>query len=307
MHERRAMRPLVNMAVLGLPTLTAVWPWLWHDTFTRLQGYLDFHRHHDFHPTYYFAHIYTNPPAPWHFPPVMQAITTPLPLVALIAVGLGVSVAAAVRRWPGDGLPLLLALNALVPAFVTALPSTPTYDNTRLFLATSVFLAAFAGLGYARIVAWLGGGAPRAVAVAALALGLSLAGWARVRPYTLSYYGLLVGGPRGALSAGMESTYWGEACNMAVVTWLNANIPDGSSLDTNSETYGTLAEYQRLGMLKPTLRFAAHADYWVLTAQQGYSSFAEWWPLYEDRDPAYRTLQSWGLPGVRLVWVVERR
>ncbi len=98
-RPRRAGLLAVGYAVFGPLMLIGFWPWMWFDTAEHLRQYLAFHWHHWKIGVLYFGRVWTQ--APWHYPLVMTAITTPLvPLVMAIA-GLG--------RWMelvGRALPL---------------------------------------------------------------------------------------------------------------------------------------------------------------------------------------------------------
>ncbi len=74
------------MVVVGLLTLWATWPWLWHDTWARAAEYFEFHLHHYHVATTYFGTTWEL--APWHYAVVMTAITTPPIILVLGALGL---------------------------------------------------------------------------------------------------------------------------------------------------------------------------------------------------------------------------
>jgi hypothetical protein len=130
---------------------------------------------------------------------------------------------------------------------------------------------------------------------------------ARQHPYELNFYGALVGGMRGALALGFESTSWGaHPVNPEVARWLDANLPPGATIEWNSGAYGALRYYREVGLLRPDLRFARGARYWVLECQQAYGSGPWWWQLYEDRYPGWRRIHQFARDGVPLVNVFER-
>jgi len=233
---RDALLPAVVCgATIGPACFLATWPWLWHDTATRLWSYLRFHgKHWQIHVTY-FGTRYA--PAPWHYPAVMTLITTPV--VTLIAAAAGAvrmirERAEAVggpgwrerwqdpawrRRAAGALLGWALAVNYLL----NSLPSTPKYTGVRLFQPVFPLLAIAAGLGIgwaaravaARVRATSGesvAAMPKIAAAAVVALGLTLQvrAVAEFHPFGMSYYNKLIGGLPGAERAGMEVTHWGD-------------------------------------------------------------------------------------------------
>ncbi|RME54708.1 MAG: hypothetical protein D6795_03910, partial [Deltaproteobacteria bacterium] len=299
--------------LLGPLVFFLSWPWLWPEPLTRLSEYIAFHLHHPFHPTWYFGRVYSDPPAPWHYAPVMLAITTPPVTLLFGLLGIGVSV---LRR---DRIGMLFLLQIVFAILPVALPSTPAYDGVRLFMAAPLFLAALSGIGFEaflrvalqsricrRLPAMIRGKERLPWVILGVSLLPALFEVIAVDPYQLSYFNLLIGGERGALAAGMESTFWGEANNRRVLTYLNEVLPPGAALDTNSETYTTFPEYQRVGWLRADITFRPNAPFWVLSCQQGYSG-PWWWRLYRGEDPRYETMKTFTFRGVPLVKVFRRR
>jgi len=68
---------LVIVAVVGVLTFLATWPWLWPDPWDRVVEYLRFHAKHEHYPISYFGELYVKPPFPWSFPWVMTLFTVP--------------------------------------------------------------------------------------------------------------------------------------------------------------------------------------------------------------------------------------
>lgn len=311
-HRNRVTRTLCAYLVIGPLTLFCLWPWLWHDSAQRLKNYIGFHVKHDLHPTWYWGTVYGDPPAPWHFAPVMLAITTP-PIVLALA---GVGVYRTIRR--RDRLGYLLILMLITPMLPVALPAAPAYDGIRLFMTSAVFLAALAGIGVpvvldflltTRIIQRYCASPTSQIALRSGLLALMVIPGASeviaINPHHLSYYNLLIGGERGALRAGMESTFWGEANGPAILQYLNQTLPPNATLEINTEAFTTFPEYQHVGMLRSDLAFQSGGEYWVLSCQQGYSA-DWWWNLYHDRHPQYATLKTFGFRGVPLVKIFHR-
>ena len=235
LHRPFAVRAAVCLVLGGACGFLATWPWLWRDTGARLAEYLAFHLQHYPVAVSYFGRVSEH--QPWHYPPVMAAITTPPGTLALALVGVVVAIGTLRRKagavasdaggWRSSHA-LLLLLGALFTIVFNCLPSAPKYTGVRLFLPFFAFVAALAGVGFGALSAWVARHVPtiqsslvtpvRAKAVlAALVLLPALLAVADTHPFQLSYYNALIGGTRGAVARGMEATYWGDtylaACN----------------------------------------------------------------------------------------------
>lgn len=202
---RRAPRRQVLTFLLVPPALFfTLWPWLWAHPVSRAWTFLSFHLHHYGIPVYYLGRIREQ--APWHYPFVLTAVTTPVPVLLLATAGAG----AIAWRPSRDGW--LILLLALLPLGFNSFPWTPKYDGVRLFLPAFPFIALLAGFGVKEALERFP--ARRGAVLAACALALGLTAWRgipRYHPYEASYYNALVGGLKGATQAGFETSYWGEA------------------------------------------------------------------------------------------------
>jgi 4-amino-4-deoxy-L-arabinose transferase-like glycosyltransferase len=308
-------RMLIAGALLAPLVFFATWPWLWTDTIAHLAGYVDKHLTHTHILTHYLGTTYRT--APWHYPLVMTAATVPLTILGLTGVGL-------TRTWrEADprrrSMAILLTANAAVPVAVLML-GTPKYDGVRLFLPTFPFLAGLAGIGFATLL----DGAHRRlretrVSVPALAgAGLVLVAapgahaYATMDPYEDSYYNAAMGGPSGALAAGMEIEVWGQS-DRDLVPWLNeqANAADPLSVympagqlpfryyelgDIGYVTSDLKAQYgmpdwvaEQDPLLEDNVTFVddrTQADVVVLMSRPGMFTPADW-QLYEEEEPAH--------------------
>ncbi len=202
------------MGIGGLATFFAIWPWMYHHTWTRIMEYVDFHRYHFDIGGYYFGQYYV--PPPWPFVFVMTFLVVPLTVLLLSFIGM----ARARLGKQDNGLGWLLIISALVPMLVFPISKTLVYDNERLFMPTFPFLAALAGAGFgwalvgvrrlleriSRIDLY----APVGIVVAILCLLPQTIAASRLYPHLLSYYSEGVGGLPGATRLGFESTYWCE-------------------------------------------------------------------------------------------------
>lgn len=122
----RAFLPLSIMAVTGLAVFYGGWPWLWLDPVQHLTSYLASTSDRQPVNNWYLAHRFEDKATPWHFPFVLMAVTIPLHTVC------GFLLRLLQRRL--DSVESLLLASIAVPLLVFALPGTPVYDGTRLFL-----------------------------------------------------------------------------------------------------------------------------------------------------------------------------
>lgn len=272
---------IVCGAVLGPAGLLMTWPWLWHDTLRRLGTYLAFHlRHWQIHVTYFGRRM---APAPWHYPIVMTAITTPLATLVAAVAGAVRMAQRAGGRWADSGwrerwedaawrrraAALLVGWALVVNLVLNSLPSTPKYTGVRLFQPIFPLLAIAAGVGIAWAARALAAYVRRAgeeagrtsrlvqVLVICVALGLPLRATVAFHPYQMSYYNALIGGLPGAAKAGMEVTHWGDTY-LAAALWLNEHAPPGSvAWIEPAGVESMMGVYRTLGILREDVRTVA--------------------------------------------------
>lgn len=135
----RAFLPLSVMAITGLAVFYGGWPWLWLDPVENVKSYLMSTTDRLPVNNWYLAHRYVDKSTPWHYPFVMLAVTLPLHAVGCLALRLA-------GRRP-DRVEWLLITSIIVPTLVFALPRTPVYDGTRLFLFVMPALAMLSARG----------------------------------------------------------------------------------------------------------------------------------------------------------------
>ncbi len=230
-----------SMLLLGGAVFYLQWPWLWHDTNARFSGYLSYHLDHTFYNTEYLGTNYNLPPFPAAYPFWMTLYIMPLPFVLATLGGLGLTLrgfGVAYHRWRagqvvseaygprrGWGRPLLgrsrspallVALNALFPIALIALPSTPIFGGARLWMPAWPYLALLAGWAvqetYRACATRLRTGIHRAALATALTAALvipSLVQTAYVGDVAPSAYSPVVGGTPGAADLGLKRQYWG--------------------------------------------------------------------------------------------------
>ncbi len=215
--RRRAIRPLMVWCLAGGCVFFAAWPWLWLDPLTHTLQYLGRASRRPELYVWYLGERFADRQVPWHFPFVMTLITVP----AYVLTGIVSRLSAGVL----DRTEQLLLASALWPLLVFALPGTPVYDGTRLFLCIMPALAILAARGFClgvfRLLAarrnpagapcsrWI----PVAVLLTLAVLARAATSGAVLNPCAISEYGDIIGGARGAARLGMEASYWGEGLN----------------------------------------------------------------------------------------------
>ncbi len=217
-------------ALCFLATYLAVSPMLWTDTWARLREWSAY--------TFGFNTFLADPElalravgGPTHVSTEAAALvllTTPLPLLALAALGLFSRAATFEER-------CLLLLGVAVPVGRTLIPGFPHYDGVRHILEFLPPLAVLAALGLRACVAWLAGpGWPRRAARAA-ACGLALlpgaVATARTHPNGICYFNALAGGLSGAQARGIRDAtdYWGNSYWQAL-GWLEREAAPGAAI-----------------------------------------------------------------------------
>lgn len=210
-----AIRPLAIWGLVGAVVFFCGWPWLWIDPLENVREYflktafrIPLH-------VWYFGERYVDKLVPWHYPFVMFVVTAPLYLLLGLILRL-------VKRQP-DRTEQLLAATALWPLIVFALPGTPVYDSTRLFLIIMPAMALLAARGVVLCLQSAtsdnnGNNVAKKfntrTLFGTLALLLTLLAVPRsVGAWGLCDYNWLIGGPRGAAAVGLEADYWSSSLN----------------------------------------------------------------------------------------------
>jgi 4-amino-4-deoxy-L-arabinose transferase-like glycosyltransferase len=250
------------MGIVAILTFVLVWPWLYHQTWTRILEYINFHLHHFDIGTWYFGHYYVPPPWPYVF--VILWAVVPLTVMLLAFIG----IARAGRGTQDKGLGWLLLINALVPLLIFAVGRTLVYDGERLLMPTFPFLAALAGAGFGCILVGLRKLAdrikrptlvvPASIFLAALLLAPQVIAMIGLYPHWLSYYSEGVGGLPGATKMGLETTYWCESY-AAALPYINAHANPGDLIWVEPWSYDVMIYYQLHGLLRPDVKILNNA------------------------------------------------
>jgi 4-amino-4-deoxy-L-arabinose transferase-like glycosyltransferase len=258
---RRALAAMAVWTVVGISLFWLGWPWLWYDSWTRLQAFWGTGVERSTIMTQYFGQVFADRDAPWHYPWFYFTVTVPVGLLALGAVGLA-------RSWRdrrADPFPMLVASTIVV---FLGLFSTrvPVYDGERLFLLVFPAWALLVGRGFG----WLWDHAvstARGRALLSVFLAVQFYGVVALHPFGLSYYNALVGGLPGAERSGLELTYWNDAVDQVLLDQLARHAQPGAT----AALVPTL--YPGQGILT-TNRALVHRD--IILRDENDASTAEW-------------------------------
>jgi 4-amino-4-deoxy-L-arabinose transferase-like glycosyltransferase len=319
--ERRLTLPysLFAMATLGPAVFFAGWPWIWHDTFARLEEYARFHLGHEYYNMEFLGRTYWKPPMPRLYAWVMTIATVPAITLALFALGAGASLRAAIRtRGAGSSLDALWAVCLLVSYAPWLSTDTPIFGGTKHWLTAYPFLCLFAGRGFAlaldgsvaalRSRAWFErvGGARGVASVLVLAcLAGPVVMTAHSHPFGLSFYTPIVGGAPGAASLGLNRTFWGYTTG-SLTAELNARGASGDQVyvhDTALQSWELMARDRRVRSdLRGTL--AIHNSRLALYHHEPHMSRVEYqiWVDYGTLVPAAIA----DYDGVPVAWLYQR-
>lgn len=285
-----ALWTAASMIVLGTGVFFAHWPWLWFDTWKRLQEYVAFHSHHVNYPVAYLGTLWYDPPFPVHFPFVMSLTTLPVATILLSLIGLGGLWMAGWRKVneKQDAPPVEVAYlaNLAVPFLIIAMPMTPIFGGIKHWMTAMPFLAVAAGLGTERVLrGMLGGTSPRTWAVSSVgALMLVPAAQATLRNagYGEAYYNELVGGAPGAAELDLPRNFWGYATQGALPA-LNARAENNALAFWHDATKGSFDAYKQDGLLRKDIRYTGD---WT-------AAYSNWGVYHDQRDKFWEEIDLW--------------
>jgi 4-amino-4-deoxy-L-arabinose transferase-like glycosyltransferase len=227
-------------------------------------------------PVYYLGQVYDSIRTflPWHNTIVLTATMVPLGLLGLAAAGLLAAVRPSAGRRlrndadgpAGPSSPVTLSdrtvvswamINFMTWIVLRMFPGLPAHDGLRQLVPSFFFLPVLVGYG----AHWLAdpSGSLRAWAGRLVVIGcVASSAWSTLsfHPYELAYYNELIGGPVGAKSAGMETTYFWDTASAEVLNWMNDNLPpDSTVLIFPPPNVHTFQWEQRWGRLRGDLTF----------------------------------------------------
>ena len=290
-------RHAISTVALGLPiafvTFLVLNPPLWDAPMQNVTTFFELNLGRADQPglnisTYFLGQMYNlDHPLPWYNTLVWTAISVPLGILLLGAVGLF----STLYRFRVESFGILIVLNWIILLIVRAVPGVPPHDGVRLFLPSFAFLAALAGVGCALIVAWASRRWQKALAC--LFVGLLLAGGVcstvRYAPNWLSYYNLAVGGLPGATRLGMEPTYWWDALDRDTLDWIQENTAEDEKVKFGAPSPENLMLMHRWETFLPETSDRAPGKFRWYVIQYRPSGFqpADRW-LIENAQPKYQ-------------------
>ncbi len=264
-RDRREKRPFwrrlplawLSMLLLGPMLFYALWPWLWRDTFARLQEYAHFHTAHEYYNMEFLGRTYFEPPMPLGYAWVMTFAT--VPMITLLLGAVGAFSALQQARNPDDphGSDYAFWAVSLLMSYAPWLSSnTPIFGGTKHWMTAYPFLCLFAGLGFVRVCQALVAVAPRLshpALVGACVLVGPLVMTAHAHPFGLSAYTPLVGGAPGAASLGLNRTFWGYT-TQSLAPFINQRAPQRGTVYVHDTALQSFAMFQEDGRLRRDLR-----------------------------------------------------
>ncbi len=249
--RQRAVLPLLVWGGIGGLVLLIGWPWLWLNPVGHMSQFLGSATERVSLNNFYLGQVFADVETPWHYPWVMFLVTVP---VGLHLCG-GWGLFRALKDWRSHP-EWMLPLFCLVFPLVLFSTGAAVYDGTRLFSVSFPLWGLFVGLGARELTETLAKKmpTPRALGVTAVLFLFQGYGLWAAHPCQLSYYNLLVGGPRGAERLGMETTYWGDSLARPFLQECLPHIPAGSEI----ELVPVLHQFQCEELIKQSPLLRAH-------------------------------------------------
>ena len=311
-YRRRYYASNVFAMVFIAPLIVvALWPWLWHDGIKRFFAYLMFYLDHQSTAVYYMGRTwgYThNAGAPFYYAPHMAALSLPVWVLFFLAVGILRAIFSTISR----PVTVLFVLVAAAWLGISMLPGAPRYDGVRLFFPCFAFVSLVAAGGFSMIFVGVHGWRRRRDStsasretgyIAAIALFIVLVygivDLFFTHPNELNYYNWLVGKSAGAYEQGYETSYWGEAVNSDVTTYLSGILKPGDKVKTLALNETAFDNLRQWGKLPANVDFSPDEppyDYVIMQVRQGFMGPVEL-RLMSSKKPL-RTFSKNGVPRI---------
>jgi hypothetical protein len=244
--KQNAVVPLLIWGLSALVIFYCGWPFLWFDPLHNIAEYLGRTTNRATINVWYFGQKYPDKLVPWHYSPVMFALTVPVilhlvgiagaawPFRALKPAATEPRVTDAAVAIPNDRDRNVLLLGCtFFPVVMFALPGIAVYDGERLFLTSFPLWALFIGRGASLVKDFLerqfrsSTAAATAVSLLLAVNALPLFLWA---PCHLCYYNEVVWALGGAEKLGLEIDYWGEGVTRGLLQRVAQVAPEGESV-----------------------------------------------------------------------------
>jgi len=184
------LAPIIPAMFTAPFTFFLLWPWLWHNTWPRLNEFFMRHLDPPAWETYYLGEIVVNPPPfEWHYPFVMSWYTIPAVFLVMGLAGAAlllwrgrvgekihsrhvVEIETPLMRedtperpaWSPYGEPgvvtrhfdqFLLLVNIAIPVLMIANPQTPIYGGTKHYMAALPYFSICAALAFRYVLNYL--------------------------------------------------------------------------------------------------------------------------------------------------------
>jgi hypothetical protein len=279
-HRDRYANNSFALLFLAPLMMIATQPYLWHQTGLRVVDFLYEGLSRGYRPDtnftiYFYGEKYLTSELPWYYPFFVVGVTTPLPIIALAAIGTGPI------AWGRDGLShlFLFLLNALFVVVLGILPGAVLHDGMRQLLSALPFVVALAGAGFYAttqglfkamhplegVVITTGLRGKIAVTLFLLVSISPAVNLYLIHPFQLSYYNSLVGGIQGAYKRGLEMTYFMDALTPSFIQQLNKQLPERATVHASFANF-MLDYYQKQGRLRSDIRLTKGQpfDYYIL-------------------------------------------
>ncbi len=267
---------LVRASLFALFFVVLVSPDQWAHPLTAIGHYLTypFLRTREAVSSFYLGRIYTFY-LPWHYFPVMTAVTYPVILFVLLSGWIYI------RKVENNGL-----LSAVLIPFgfwlvIAHLPTTPRHDGIRQFLTVYPLLGLLSWFG---LLGWQWRlrqanrlPARRLLQIIFIPVILMILAYGTIRchPFELSYYNALIGGIKGAEKKGLEMSYYLEAIHPDFIRRLNPYLDNGKSIYIMPPWRLLLEQYSRHGLLTGDYSISkigagVRPDYLLILRRRGY-------------------------------------
>lgn len=269
---------LIVMGLIGVPFSILLWPWLYFDTFQRLVEYIGFITvDHWEIGVYYLGDFYM--PPPWHYAFVVTWAVVPLGILLCAFLGIFYSI----RNAKDDqGFGWLLFLSAIVPLAALSTGQSMVYDGERLFMPAFPFLAGLAAIGVDQLSKWVATQIPDkgiqikrgwiSIPIVFLVFVGPLTTMAQLYPHLLSYYSFGVGGLRGGVNLGFETTYWCESY-LSALEYINEHADPGDKVWVEAWSHDVLVYYKLHGQMRADLEVVFDPNPWVSSVFGDYRDY----------------------------------
>ena len=307
-----------SLILIGFTIFLIHWPWLYHDTWSRLMAYIQFHARHVHYPVDYLGHLYHGPPFPIHFPFVFTALTLPVATLGLGIVGLWRVGRLALQRWKeGSAEPPLewfILCNCMIPFLIIAWPTTPIFGGTKHWMPAMPFFVLAVGIAFAQLTqkvtqSWRRG-FQQTLKISCLVILMGPGLWltSEYGAHGPAWYNHLAGGIPGAAELRMPRNFWGYS-SVENLSWLNERPTERRQVFWHNATGLAVGMYHRAGWLDRRIRSTGDWTYpyadWALYHHQHEKLPEEldlWW-AYDTPLP----VEGYFIDGVQQIGVYSPR